>query len=303
MTHVLFVDIGQSGFRMGYDEAPVEEGRAGVVALTSPERISALVDLIADAAPRLKPGTRIGVGLSGFVEGSEAPSHIAARLQERLRAGRVIVAADAVTAYLGTVGANAGTATICGTGVASLGADGQGALRRVDARGYLLGDLGGGFWIGQRGLHAALDAAQGRGEPTALAEELPALGGPEQIYHDAMSSVPAPTYVAAFAPRVIAAAEAGDRIARQIVDGAAAEIARTTTAARVAPGRIGLTGGLLQSPLYADAVSLALDAAGIDASDVTVRPDASLHGARVLADNPEFSRLAFRGLIAEKEAV
>ncbi|MGO2748143.1 BadF/BadG/BcrA/BcrD ATPase family protein [Microbacterium sp.] len=302
MTHILSVDVGQSGFRVGYDGSLIEEGKAGVVALTSPDRVSSLVDLIASIAPPLPTGTSVGVGLSGFVEGSDAPARIAGLLQDRLDARHVIVAADAVTAYLGTVGTVPGTATICGTGVASLGADGNGALRRVDARGYLLGDLGGGFWIGQRGLHAALDAVQGRGDPTSLAEELPALGGPEAIYHDAMSSVPAPKYVAAFARTVIAAAETADRVALRIIEDAAKEIARTTAAARIGSGPIGLTGGLLQSPLYTTAVERAFEAVGIDTHGVIVRPDASLHGAWILAAHPEFSRLAFRELIAEKEA-
>lgn len=303
MTHILSVDIGQSGFRLGYDGSLIDEGKAGVVALTSPDRVTSLVDLIASIAPPLPRDTRIGVGLSGFVEGSEAPSQIATLLQDRLNARHVIVAADAVTAYLGTVGAARGTATICGTGVASLGADGEGALRRVDARGYLLGDLGGGFWIGQRGLHAALDAAQGRGDPTSLAEELRALGGPEAIYHDAMSSVPAPQYIAAFAQTVIAAAEAGDEIAVQIIESAAREIARTTAAARIGSGPVGLTGGLLKSALYSAAVARASEATGMNTHELIVRPDASLQGAWALANHPEFCRLAFRELIAEKESL
>lgn len=303
MTHILSVDIGQSGFRLGYDGSLIDEGKTGVIALTSPDRVSTLVDLITSIAPPLPTGTRVGIGLSGFVSGSDAPSRVASLLQDRLDVRHVTVAADAVTAYLGTVGAGPGTATICGTGVASLGADGTGTLRRVDARGYLLGDFGGGFWIGQRGLHAALDAVQGRGDPTSLVEELPALGGPEAIYHDAMSSIPAPQYVAAFAQAVIAAAEAADRVALQIIENAAKEIALTTAAARIGSGPIGLTGGLLQSPLYTAAVTRAFGAAGIDADTVAVRPDASLHGAWVLANQPEFSRLAFRELIAEKEAL
>lgn len=303
MSHVLSIDIGQSGFRLGYDGRLIDEGEAGVVALTSPDRISSLVDRIGSIAPPLPPDTTIGVGLSGFVEGSDAPSQIAARLQGCLGATCVIVAADAVTAYLGTIGTKAGTATICGTGVASLGADGEGALRRVDARGYLLGDLGGGFWIGQRGLQAALDAVQGRGSRTTLSAELASLGGPEVIYRDAMNSVPAPKYVASFARTVIAVADAGDDIAMQIIDDAATEIARTTVAARIGRGTVGLTGGLLQSPLYTGAVERALEAAGIEADGVVVRADASLHGAWVLAKHPEFSRLAFRGLIAEKETL
>jgi glucosamine kinase len=297
---VLAVDIGQTGFRLRAGDGPVVEAPYGVEALTSPDRIEALAERIATAAPPGRRSTTVGVGLSGFVAGSPAPATLAALLRRALGASTVAVAADAVTAYLGTIGDTAGTVVICGTGVAALGADGEGAFRRVDARGYLLGDFGSGFWIGQRGLQAALDAVEGRNPHTVLVEALARLGTAADVYHAAMSSTPAPKYVAAFAIDVLRAAEVGDGIALGIIGDAGDEIARTALTARVGGGPIGLTGGLTRSPVYTDAVLRSLRHAGLRRPELIIRPDAALDGARLLADH-RHTQDAFPGLIEVEE--
>ncbi len=292
---VLAIDVGQSGFRLQAGGAEVVEQPYGIVALTSPGLVEALAERIAIAAPAGVGFSAIGVGLSGYVTGSSAPGALAAVLRERLGAP-VAVAADAVTAFLGTVGAASGTVVICGTGVAALGADTSGAFRRVDARGYLLGDFGGGFWIGQRGLQAALDAVEARGAETTLTGALAALGSPADVYHGAMGSVPAPKYVAAFALEVLRAADAGDPLSRTIIRAAGDEIARTALTARLGDGPIGLTGGLTRSRGYTDAVLHSLRRAGLAQPELVIRPDAALTGARLLAENHRVGD-AFPGLI------
>jgi N-acetylglucosamine kinase-like BadF-type ATPase len=299
-TDVLAIDVGQTGLRLRLGDGEVIEGALGVVALTSTARVDALVEnIVAHVPDGLRPA-KVGVGLSGFVSGSDAPMRVASQLHERLGAHTVSVAADAVTAYLGTVGDRAGTVVISGTGVAGLGSDGIARHRRVDARGYLLGDFGGGFWIGQRGLQAALDAIEQRGEPTALGRLSAELGAPSDIYLAAMASTPAPAYVAAFAPHVLAAAGDGDAVAERILRDAATQIARTISAASLAEGPIGLTGGLARSGIYTDAVAVALRSAGLDAASLIVRPDAALHGAGMLAVHDR-AQTMFTGLIATKE--
>jgi N-acetylglucosamine kinase-like BadF-type ATPase len=296
MSRILAVDIGQTGFRLQLASDEVLEGPHGIEALTDPGRITTLAERIAAAVPAGSELSAIGVGLSGFVVGSPAPATLAALLGEQLSAPLVAVAADAVTAYLGTVGDTAGTVVICGTGVAALGADGEGAYRRVDARGYLLGDFGSGFWIGQRGLQAALDAREGRNPGTSLSEAIAELGTPADIYHAAMRSTPAPKYVAAFAVQVIRAAEEGDPVSLRIIDDAADQIALTARTARIGSGPIGLTGGLTRSGIYTDAVARALRRAGSAQPALVIRPDAALEGARLLVER-QHARAAFPGLI------
>ncbi|WP_223623515.1 BadF/BadG/BcrA/BcrD ATPase family protein [Microbacterium sp. EST19A] len=300
MTGTLAVDVGQSGCRLRLDDGDVIEAPLGVVALTGDEHVTALAQTVIDLVP---PGTRpelVGVGLSGFVEDSPAPARLAERLRVHLGARTTVVAADAVTAFLGTVGARAGTVVICGTGVAALGVSDAGGLRRIDARGYLLGDFGGGAWIGQRGLQAALDALEGRGPATTLADASLRLGSPADIYHGAMGSTPAPQYIAAFAPDVIGAADEGDAAALGILADAADQLARTIGAARLGPGPIGLTGGLTRSSSFVSAVRTALDRRDVEVDEFVVQPDAGLDGARIVAEDTRI-RSAFAGLIAVKE--
>lgn len=300
MTATLAVDVGQTGCRLRLDDADVIEAPLGVTALTGDEQVIALAQTVIDLVP---PGIRpelVGVGLSGFVENSPAPARLAEILRVHLDARRAVVAADAVTAFLGTVGARAGTVVICGTGVAALGVSDAGDLRRIDARGYLLGDFGGGAWIGQRGLQAALDALEGRGPATLLAGASARLGAPADIYHGAMGSVPAPQYIAAFAPDVIRAAEEEDAVALGILADAADQLARTIGAARLGPGPIGLTGGLTRSSSFVTAVLAALDRRDVAVDEFVVESDAGLAGARIVAEDAHI-RSAFAGLIAVKE--
>lgn len=306
MTGTLAVDVGQTGFRLWLGDAragtaEIVESPLGVAALIDSNTVRALVQRIVDHLPDGWSPSRVGVGLSGFVEGSEAPGALAVELHGRLRPQSTVVAADAVTAFLGTVGARPGTVAICGTGVAALGVGPSGPPRRVDARGYLLGDFGSGFWLGQRGLQAALDAMEGRGEPTALARSSMRLGAPRDIYHGAMGSVPAPKFVAGFAPDVLHAAAGGDPVARRIVDAAGDQLARTIRAARIADGPIGLTGGLTRSGIYVDAVHAALLRLDIEPEEILVVPDASIDGARIVAEDTHI-RSVFAGLIEVKES-
>ncbi|WP_144875586.1 N-acetylglucosamine kinase [Microbacterium sp. 1.5R] len=300
MSGTLAVDIGQTGLRLRLDGGDVIGAPIGVTALTDGDQVRALAQRIVDRMPAGARLERIGVGLSGFVEGSDAPAALAARLQGSLGAHSVVVAADAVTAFLGTVGARPGTVAICGTGVAALGIGVDAAPRRIDARGYLLGDFGSGFWIGQKGLQAALDAQEGRGEPTSLADRSGRLGSASDIYLQAMASTPPPKFVAEFAPDVLEAATDGDSVALDIVRAAAAELARTIRAARISAGPVGLTGGLVRASLFVDEVRAALDRADVPTDGFLVRADAALDGAGVIAEDVSI-RSAFAGLIAVKE--
>ncbi|WP_457100778.1 N-acetylglucosamine kinase [Microbacterium sp. P5_E9] len=301
MTGTLAVDIGQTGLRLRVADGDVVESPVGVNALTGDAQVQALAARIADQLPSTASFDAIGIGLSGYVEGSPAPAALAAEVHKRLQPRLTVVAADAVTAFLGTVGPHPGTVAICGTGVAALGVGSSGLPRRIDARGYLLGDFGSGFWLGQHGLQAALDAIEGRGEFTALARASMRLGTPEDIYHDAMSSTPPPRYVAGFAPDVLRAAEDGDEVAQRILEEAADQLALTIRSARVDDGPIGLTGGLTRSETFVSAVYRALDHLGLHPAPFIVRSDAALDGARVVAEEPDI-RPAFAGLIAIEES-
>jgi N-acetylglucosamine kinase-like BadF-type ATPase len=67
-----------------------------------------------------------------------------------------------------------GVALVCGTGVNCVGRDETGRTHRFLALGRLSGDWGGGGGLSTEALWCAARAEDGRGEPTLLAEALPA---------------------------------------------------------------------------------------------------------------------------------
>ncbi|MEE1940745.1 BadF/BadG/BcrA/BcrD ATPase family protein [Streptomyces sp. TRM 70361] len=176
------------------------------------------------------------------------------------------LAADAVTAYAGALGERPGAVVAAGTGMVAIGTDLR-TWRRADGWGQLLGDCGGGAWIGRAGLEAALRAHDGRpGGSAALLARAEAVFGPVTALPGKLyPRTDRPAVLASFAPEVARLA-GKDPVAARVMDGAAAEIAMS--AAAVCPaagaagdsaddtadgGRVALTGGLLRlgEPLLA----------------------------------------------------
>ncbi|MEQ8147849.1 BadF/BadG/BcrA/BcrD ATPase family protein [Streptomyces sp. OP7] len=190
------------------------------------------------------------IGAAGMASlGDALRAELPGGLARDLGVGRVALAADAVTAYVGALGARPGAVIAAGTGLIAVGTDLAG-WRRADGWGHLLGDCGGGAWIGRAGLEAALRAHDGRDGGSArllaAAEELfgPVTGLPGQVYpRDDRAAV-----LASFAPRVGACAVDGDPVALDVLRAAARHMA--DTAAAVCPGPaegervVGCTGGL-----------------------------------------------------------
>ncbi|GAA0934117.1 BadF/BadG/BcrA/BcrD ATPase family protein [Nonomuraea longicatena] len=156
---------------------------------------------------------------------------------------------------------------------------------QVDGWGFLYGDAGSGFWIGRRGLEAALRGFDGREAPGALTARA------QEVFGD-LATLPARLYlapdavarIARFAPHVIELA-ATDGTADSITDSAATELAGTVAAAaRSFPEEVPVawTGRLLRGELLRTRFEAALRARLPAAS---LRPAAgdSLSGAARLA--------------------
>ncbi|MDZ7314088.1 MAG: ATPase [candidate division KSB1 bacterium] len=106
--------------------------------------------------------------------------------------------------------------------------------RRDDGRhhragwGYLLDDLGSGYYLGLQAMIAVIRAADGRGGPTGLSTLVQKALGYDHVdeimrllYREHLSVV----QIAALAPFVLAAAGGGDGVALEIVDRGADELA------------------------------------------------------------------------------
>jgi len=133
--------------------------------------------------------------------------------------------ADAVTSHAGALSLGWGVSLVAGTGVACMAVPQHGAPRIIGGHGYLLGDEGGGFWIGRQGLRAVLRAADGRGPDTSLAGPARRRFGPLTDLHVRLQAGDRPVdAIARFAPDVLEAAAAGDAAATAIVDEASEEV-------------------------------------------------------------------------------
>ncbi|MFI6559052.1 N-acetylglucosamine kinase [Streptomyces sp. NPDC050534] len=257
---VLAVDSGGSGLRVvigstergplgqRHSREPVRTGSRGI----DPGHFMAqLVPMVRE----LRAETGVGalrtaaVGAAGLASLGEAlRAELPGALRREFGIRSVALVADAVTGYVGALGPYPGAVVAAGTGLIAVGTD-LTCWRRADGWGHLLGDCGGGAWIGRAGLEAALRAYDGRPGGSdgllARAEEIfgPMPGLPGLLY----PRQDRPAVLASFAPQVAALA-GGDPVATGILRTAAQHMAESAAAVCPDAGepRVSVTGGLLK---------------------------------------------------------
>ncbi|WP_432251592.1 N-acetylglucosamine kinase [Streptomyces sp. HNM1019] len=158
-THVLGIDSGGSGVRVGVARADAYGGYAAENPLTGPPPLTwssstpAVVgargidaeDLLARVLPAAREllheagARRLGavcVGAAGMATlGEDLRTRLPAALADALGVRRLALAADAVTAYAGALGQHPGAVVAAGTGLVALGAVPEGVMERVAVRG------------------------------------------------------------------------------------------------------------------------------------------------------------------------
>jgi N-acetylglucosamine kinase-like BadF-type ATPase len=236
------VDIGASGIRVIVDANGEQAGHERAVALPldggeiDQPALTELVEReLMRAASRIAVSSFacIAIGMAGFPDRLDEPDRLAGLIHRAVSVESVIVTGDVVTTHVGALGRQEGVVIAAGTGVVALGTDFDTVWHRVDGWGLLLGDEGGGAWIGSAGLRAALRAYDRRagGSRTLLERMQAAFGEPhtliEHVYHD---GAPA-SRLASFAPQVADAARAGDTVAAGILRDATTRLAETVSAA------------------------------------------------------------------------
>jgi N-acetylglucosamine kinase-like BadF-type ATPase len=145
---------------------------------------------------------------------------------------RTLVVNDALVALVAGAGEEPGVVIVAGTGSIAYGRDGDGRAARSGGWGYVLGDEGGGFWIGRSALNAVVRQFDGRGPRTVLTEmvlESMRLESPTELVHAVYAGGLHRYAIASIAPVVQRAAEAGDAVAADIVSRAAIELAAAAT--------------------------------------------------------------------------
>lgn len=236
----LAIDVGQTQSRVRFIGAA---GRSVDVELDGFRYGSDILDTVRDRceAAAASAGVRevraVAAGVTGLYGAAPDPASLVRSLHRSLGVERVVIADDAVTSHLGALQGRPGALVAAGTGLVGLGVGPAGAAR-VDGVGSLIGDDGSGWWIGRRGIIAALSARDGRsaGSPTLLAA-LEEQYGPAASVPSLIAASPFPVgLVASFAPAVAAAARRGDRQATLIWSEAAAHIADAVIAAGTRAG-------------------------------------------------------------------
>lgn len=269
-AYVLGVDSGGSGLRVGLagPGMPDAASRPAPVSSREPVRTGArgidaghfarqLVPMARELLEQAEGGriSAVAIGAAGMATlGDDLRAELPSVLHQALGVRSLALAADAVTAYAGALGEHPGAVVAAGTGMIAIGTD-LTAWHRADGWGHLLGDCGGGAWIGRAGLEAAMRAFDGRHRGSkpllARAEELfgPLAGLPGQLY----PRTDRPALLASFAPEVARCAPE-DPVAQAILRDAARHIAEA--AAAVCPAsdavsrgerpEVALTGGLFK---------------------------------------------------------
>ena len=154
------------------------------------------------------------------------------RLEEAFRglglSGPLVFGADLAAMFASVTAAADGYCLVCGTGAGGVRLRGGVIEGVVDAAGWLVGDLGSGYWLGHHAAIAVAAALEGRGEKTSLSaamleafnipwsdEQAPdGRAVPLRLFIDAVYSI-RPIELARFAPLVIA--HRGDAVADRLL--------------------------------------------------------------------------------------
>ena len=241
---VLAIDGGGTRCRIAYSDGKaitsVETGSANVSTdfdgsvreiLSGIDALSAKLEAQLNDQPTF-------VGLAG-VTGPQ----IADRLRAALPFRKIRIEDDRPAALRGALGDRNGVVAHCGTG-SFFGSRINGQTRLFGGWGPALGDEASAQWIGRLALSATLQAVDGRAPMSAMAETfIERFGGVPGIVQFAGAA--SPKDFGALAPLVTEMAHDGDRLAIQVLQAGADEIARSLPLIGWTPGlAICLTGGI-----------------------------------------------------------
>ena len=164
------------------------------------------------------------MGISGAAR-PEIAAIVRAAVSELL-AGPVEIVGDMEIALQAAFGDGAGVIANAGTGSFAYGRDRAGRTARIGGWGFAISDEGSGHWIGRAAISASFRARDEARETRLLPGILDTwkLSTVDDLVRAANAS-PAPDF-SSVVPIVIAAAEAGDEVARSVLTQAGTELAR-----------------------------------------------------------------------------
>ncbi len=191
------------------------------------KRIRTLVRHTLEQA-RLSSVEAVGIGIAG-ASNEHAEAWLRACVQPVLPSADIVPSSDMEIALVGGTGRLDGILLLAGTGSVALGIHPDGQRLRVGGWGHLIGDEGGGYWIGTRALQVVTAWADGYLHtrtvlPTRILEHLQ-LGKPYDLIKWRYQLADQ-REVAALAPLVLDLAASEDTMAISIVADAAQHLVR-----------------------------------------------------------------------------
>jgi glucosamine kinase len=207
--------------------ASVTVGGSNIVRLGERQARAALEQGVREVckAAAIKPAQIAAVcaGIAGAAR-EQNRAQIAGILS-KLVGAQVAVVGDMEIAHQAALNGAPGIVVISGTGSIAYGRDASGHAARAGGWGFAISDKGSGHWIGVQAVAAVADARDA-GTCTKLSDcilETWHLASYDELMQQANAS-PAPNFAALF-PDVLAAAEAGDAAARDLLTRAGVELA------------------------------------------------------------------------------
>ncbi len=278
-SHTVALLARRDGAVVGRGEAGPANAR-GVGPGPALRALDAAIDRAFTAAGRPRgPVAAACLGLAGV--GRPEDEQPIRQWAERARLANVVdVTADVPLLLEAGTPAGWGVAVVAGTGSIALSRAPDGRTARAGGWGYVLDDAGSGYALALAALRAIVRAADGRAPATALTESVLAglgLARPRDLVDAVHGGRLDRAALAALAPRVIEAAQAGDAIAAALVLREASDLALAVmTAARhlgldrdAVP--LALAGGLLLgSTHYREQWMLVLEGMGMQSGPVTL---------------------------------
>ena len=222
-THALIAD--ETGRALGFGHAgPGNHQTVGYPGMAAAIRAATLQALAAAglAGDQLSGA---GFGIAGFDWPAQRPrmlATIAGALELRVP---VTICNDAVLGHLAGTDAGWGVALVAGTSNNCRGRDPRGREGRITGDGSRFGEYGGADELVEKALHAVVAAWSRRGPPTALSAALVAHAGAQGV-DDLLEGLALGRYRLGgdAAPRIFAAAQAGDAVAGAVIAWAGREL-------------------------------------------------------------------------------
>jgi glucosamine kinase len=205
-------------------------GGSNVIRLGEEEARRGLHDAIrqACAAAKLEPASicRVCVGMAGA--GRPQIGEIARRMTAEIISTEILIVGDMVIALEAAFGEGPGVVAIAGTGSIAYGRNVQGQTARAGGWGFAISDEGSGHWIGRSAV-MALMKAHDEGAGSSLFKVISqawAVASLGELVRKA-NATPPPNFAELFRP-ILAAAEAGDILARTVLTQAGTELSGLT---------------------------------------------------------------------------